>query len=112
MINPELMCDKHLLGEHGEIHKFRHVFVKGYKISGRLSPIVQIEPLRMKERHDELAEEMIRREMNHKSPYEQPDLSKYGDVLNVKTNIDYNISDLSERCEECRKRIINFGEKT
>ncbi|MFW6247177.1 MAG: hypothetical protein ACOC22_03345 [bacterium] len=27
-INPELLCKKHLLGEHGEIHKHRYNFVK------------------------------------------------------------------------------------
>ena len=35
MIHPKFLCKKHLIGEHGEIHKFRPSFVKGHKIEGR-----------------------------------------------------------------------------
>jgi hypothetical protein len=66
------MCRQHLLGEHNEIHKHRHVFEKHYSIAGRFG---QIEPKAMKDRHDELAEEMLARGFCHRSPYEQPDLS-------------------------------------
>lgn len=52
MSNPRFMCRKHLLGEHGELHKFRHMFIKGHSIEGRRG---QIEPAAMKDRHDELA---------------------------------------------------------
>jgi hypothetical protein len=31
LVDPALLCDKHLLGEHGELHKFQHCFVKGHK---------------------------------------------------------------------------------
>lgn len=106
MLSPQTMCDKHLLGEHGEIHKHRHNFVKGHKISGRLSPVVQIEPKSMKSRHDMLAEEMLRRGFNHKSPYEQPDLSSYS-LEERFAEVDLKISekDLLGRCETCRKRF-------
>lgn len=109
MIDPKLLCTKHLIGEHGEIHKFRHTFVKQYSINGRMEPIVQIEPSQMQIRHDELAKEMNRRKLNsHKSPYTLPDLSylskKY---LDVKTNFEYNKQDLMQRCLECRRRIEN-----
>lgn len=53
-VDPKLLCRKHFVGEHGEIHKFRHNFVKKHKISGRLYPVVQIEPADMQLRHDEL----------------------------------------------------------
>ena len=43
-IDAKLLCKKHLIGEHGEIHKHRHNFVKQHKITKRISPIVQIEP--------------------------------------------------------------------
>ena len=61
MISPGLLCNKHLIGEHGDIHKHRHNFVKKHSISGRLSPIVQIEPSSMEKRHDELTLEMEKR---------------------------------------------------
>lgn len=106
MLPPEMLCDKHLLGEHGEIHKFRHTFVKHYKIDGRMSPIVQIEPARMATRHDELAEEMTRRGMNHKSPYELPGIS-YLDPRQRFGKVDRAVSfnDLIDRCDRCKARI-------
>ena len=108
MIDPKLLCNKHLLGEHGEIHKHKHNFVKGHRVSGRLSPVVQIEPSSMKVRHDQLAEEMKRRNMNHKSPYEQPSLEAYGnDVTNARVDLSKSIHDLCERCPECREKIMN-----
>lgn len=103
MVDPKRLCNKHLLGEHGEIHKHRHNFVKGHSVKGRLSPVVQIEPSSMQSRHDELAEEMLKRGMNHKSPYEQPDLSNYDDsVINAKVDIKVSLADLHERCEACQ----------
>jgi hypothetical protein len=103
MVDPKILCNKHLLGEHGEIHKHRHNFVKGHSVKGRLYPIVQIEPSSMQKRHDELAEEMLRRGMNHKSPYEQPDLSNYDDdVINAKVDLSVSLKDLHQRCESCK----------
>ena len=101
MVNPRLLCRKHLLGEHGEIHKHRHNFVKGHSIAGRIG---QIEPAQMKARHDELALEMQRRGFNHKSEYIQPDLSHY-DLTGFVVSIDDSLRDLSSRCEECRGNI-------
>lgn len=109
MIDPRLLCTKHLIGEHGEIHKHRHNFVKHHKISGRISPIVQIEPENMGKRHDELALEMNRRkDGSHKSPYSQPDLSylKLSEIC-ARVDLVYNMKDLSTRCTNCRDRIEN-----
>ena len=105
MIDPALLCNKHLLGEHGEIHKHRHNFIKRHKISRRIFPVVQIEPASMGTRHDQLAEEMIARGMNHQSPYEQPDLSHLPvDQMNAKVDLVYNTQDLHERCPDCKER--------
>ena len=103
MIDPKLLCRKHLLGEHGEIHKHRHNFLKRHNMSGRVG---QIFPARMKARHEELVIEMKRRGYNHNSPYDQPDVSYLGDMLDIKPDIAYNLRDLASRCEECRKNII------
>jgi len=106
MIDPKLLCDKHLLGEHGEIHKHRHNFEKQHKIDNRISPVVQIEPSSMETRHNDLANEMIKRGMNHKSPFSQPDISYLPDYQsNAKVNIGVSLNDLSNRCVECGNRI-------
>lgn len=72
MVDPTLMCKKHLLGEHGELHKFMHNWEKRHRIDGRLAGNA-MEPLSYKARHDVLADEMLARNYNHKSPLEQPD---------------------------------------
>lgn len=84
MVDPKLLCTKHLLGEHGEIHKHRHNFMKQHRITKRISPVVQIEPMQMEARHNELAAELIRRKYNHNS-----------------------LKDLINRCPECANRINN-----
>lgn len=105
-INPKLLCRKHLLGEHNEIHKHRHNFVKQHRITKRISPVVQIEPENMKKRHDELVLEMINRNYNHHSPYEQPDLSYLKNKERfAKINTNISINDLINRCSECSDRI-------
>ena len=105
-INPKFLCKKHLLGEHGEIHKHRHNFVKHHRITKRITPIVQIEPENMEKRHNELAEEMLNRGYNHHSPYELPDLSYLQDFERyAKIDVQNSIKDLSERCPECAERI-------
>ena len=109
MIDPKLLCRKHLLGEHSEIHKHKHNFEKHHSIAGRIFPIVLIEPQNMQQRHDELVEEMLRRGYNHNSPYALPDLSYLPDNQHyAKANVGYNIADLFDRCEECYQRYLNM----
>lgn len=106
MIDPKLLCRKHLLGEHGEIHKHRHNFVKQHSITNRISPVVQIEPASMEKRHDELAKEMLRRGYNHQSPFEQPDISYLPKhEREAKVNLEKSFEDLKTRCPECCKSI-------
>lgn len=104
MVNPVLLCDQHLLGEHGEIHKHRHNFVKGHRIDGRKG---QVEPESMGSRHDELADEMVRRGMSHKSPYEQPDLFGY-DLMGFTVDREESLAELKRRCQECKRRILEW----
>ena len=109
MVEPSKLCRKHLLGEHVEIHKHKHCFVKKYSISKRISPVVQIEPSAMQTRHDELAQEMIRRGYKHQSVYEMPDISHLPLFERMaKVDISFSIQDLSNRCVECRQNL-NVG---
>lgn len=108
MLNPKLLCNKHLLGEHGEIHKHRQSFEKHYSIAGRIFPVVHIEPWAMERRHNELAAEMLERGMQHQSPYTLPDLS-YLPFEHRTAVVDIEVSkyELSARCLECKARIEN-----
>ena len=109
MLEPKILCCKHLLGGHCELHKHKHVFEKHYSIFGRIYPTVLIEPENMKKRHDDLAQEMLSRGYNHQSSYEQPSLSHLPDDQRyAKADLEYNLGDLYDRCPECKKRIENF----
>jgi len=107
MINPKLMCRKHLLGEHGELHKFIPSFKKKFKVDKRLSPIVQIELSSYEKRHKELVKEMKRRGYKHNSPLKAPDFS-YLPIEQFKAKVDrkYSLKDLKKRCKDCRKLIL------
>jgi hypothetical protein len=55
---------------------------------------------------------MIKRGYNHKSPYEQPNLSYLPDYQRYAiVDILYNIKDLSERCDKCKTKIkgLRYG---
>ena len=109
MINTKLLCRKHLLGEHNEIHKHRHCFVKKHSIKGRIEPNIQIEPASMQSRHDELAQEMLNRGYNHKSDYIQPDISYLSEKHRLaKVDKIISIKDLKKRCLKCKKNIELF----
>lgn len=104
MINPEMMCKKHIVGEHGEIHKHKHNFEKQHSIKGRIG---QIEPKIMKKRHDELAKFL----KNHNSPYEIPDLSYLSEEeRNSQVDKKESIKELKRRCPDCRE-IIKIKEE-
>lgn len=105
MISPELLCTKHLLGEHGEIHKHRHNFVKKHNIHNRVK-LNQIEPKSMKTRHDELAKEMTNRGFKHHSDYEMPDISYLPiEEQNYIVDIVNSHQDLCNRCKNCKDKI-------
>tara|TARA_R100000458_G_scaffold59951_1_gene73213 strand:+ start:30652 stop:30993 length:342 start_codon:yes stop_codon:yes gene_type:complete len=107
MIDPKKLCRKHLLGEHGELHKFLPSFRKKFQVTKRVSPIVQIELSSYKKRHDDLAKEMVRRGFNHQSPIDElPDFSYLPKAhYNAKVDINNSIEDLKERCIECKELL-------
>ncbi len=114
MISPKLLCTKHLMGEHGEIHKFLPTFRKGYSVDGRFKSVIQIQLNALEERHDRLAEEIDRRAKKgggHKSPLKNiPDLAKiYPQHYNKCVDIENSLSDLIERCPECKDKILAEG---
>jgi len=96
-IEPKMLCNKHLLGEHVEMHMFRGTIIKGIKVDGYIENGLVVLG-KIKERHDIIAAEMVKRKMNHKTP-----LNKFEEGVGGKINISNNIEDIRKRCKECNK---------
>jgi hypothetical protein len=67
MVNPALMCNKHLLGEHVECHMLVGHLKRKRPITNYIR-LNLLEPTNLRERHDKLALEMKNRGFMHKSP--------------------------------------------
>ncbi len=99
MVDPKILCNRHLLGEHVELHMFvgtinHDIALTGYGKNG----LVEVHNIRS--RHAELVKEMKRRGMNHKSPLPGFKMFKFGQVNKSK-----NMKELANRCENCKDRI-------
>jgi len=95
-IDPTLLCDRHLLGEHVEMHMFIGTIKKGISISGYIKKGL-VNPNQIKQRHDLLAKEMISRGMTHKSPLDCDCTILPVYPLPIKSNI----KNLKNRCSYC-----------
>ena len=108
MVSPRIMCRKHLLGEHVELHMFVGTMKKRKSLLGYVRNNL-VEPILIFERHEEIAEEMRIRGYNHKSPIDKEEvhelLFKYNPVIVfAEVNKTDSAAELVRRCEECRKR--------
>jgi hypothetical protein len=99
LVNPRLMCNQHLLGEHVECHMFVGIIRLGQKIDGYHH---LVETALIESRHNELAQEMIRRGMNHNSRLEYMDCLRFGSVDRAASLIE-----LRRRCSACRELAIS-----
>lgn len=109
-IEPKYLCDKHLLGEHVEMHMFIGTLRKNKSTIGYINnKLVDLPSIIT--RHDELAQEMYNRGMKHQSPMTDEDSRILKDYIRRNTytlysvDVKANIIDLSNRCEKCRKRL-------
>lgn len=100
-VDPRLLCRKHLLGEHVEMHMFVGTLRKGSRLTGYIQKGL-VEVQNIVARHGELETEMLCRGMNHRSPL--PDTAS--DLLYEAGNVDRvaNLTELQRRCEECKRR--------
>lgn len=103
-VDPKLMCRKHLLGEHVEMHMFAGTLAKGISIKGYVDGgLVEVENIRR--RHDQLAAEMKARGFKHASPLrEDCPLFCEGHV-----DSEANMIELARRCPECAEIIRKSG---
>lgn len=106
MLPPELLCRKHLLGEHVETHMFLGSLLRAKSLGGFFDKKL-LEPESLLARHNELASEMTSRGYNHKSPMNSAEVEQGLSDLPAEqrsSSVDpkQSLVDLSIRCEECR----------
>lgn len=99
MCDPALMCRKHLLGEHRELHALVGMHRLNKSFDGYLAKNL-LELHNIGPRHTAIAAEMTRRGYNHQSPLTDPMIPPTG-MVNAADSID----ELYRRCDDCRSRI-------
>jgi len=104
-IDPKILCSKHLLGEHVEMHMFAGCINKGTSLKGYIDKNL-VEIHNIMSRHDILVKEMLDRKMKHNSPLPNFKIWREGKVLYKD-----NLIDLLNRCERCRERFKKYGEQ-
>ncbi len=112
LCDPRILCQKHLCGEHLEMHMFLGHFKRKRNINGFLKNNL-LELNKLFERHDELAKEMLNRGYKHESVMQINDaingINMYEDKLKeIKVNKENALKELISRCPECKKRLENL----
>ena len=100
LVDPRLLCNRHLLGEHVEHHMFVGTIRRGIRLDGYLKGGL-LDTRTLRDRHEELAGEIIRRGMRHRSPlpaFPCPPPAGAVDPFD-------NLEELARRCLACRERI-------
>lgn len=111
MIPTTILCRRHLLGEHNELHMLAGSLLRGRRLDGFLAKRL-LEPSALRERHDDLAAEMTARGYRHASPlppFEQA-LLQYSEEIRAvldHTRVDREQArrDLAARCPLCAHNL-------
>jgi hypothetical protein len=98
MVDPKIMCLKHLLGEHVELHMLVGTIRQGKSLSGYARNGL-VETSKIADRHRALVIEMTARGIRHRSTL------RYTDKLNIgKVDRTAAKKELLRRCPACRQR--------
>ena len=101
-VDPKLLCDKHLRGEHLEMHMFVGSIRKKIHLGGYVEKGF-IDTSKLRERHDKLAQEMKARGFAHRSELPEFHLDKHMGSVDTYQSL----QELMRRCPECRSRITS-----
>lgn len=102
MVDPAIMCRKHLLGEHVELHMLSGHLARGRMVAGYVANNC-VEPAAIAARHKALAAELERRGYRHASPLQQPSIKHLSDTQRkTAVNVKASLADLQARCAACR----------
>lgn len=94
-VDARKLCDKHLLGEHVELHMFVGCIRKGISLKGYIDKgLVEVHSIHS--RHEELVREMLRRDFKHKSP-----LPAFKAWREGRIDMEKNLQELRKRCRKC-----------
>lgn len=104
-VDPRLLCDQHLLGEHVEMHMFLGGIRKAHSVQGYIDRGI-VDPHRVWARHEALVVEMQRRGVHHRSPMvlTVEDLAAIAALPAAIIDAEANLAELARRCERCRDR--------
>lgn len=109
MVDPTVLCNQHLLGEHVELHMIVGAVESGYGASVvGLARVNLVDTRLVTERHEALAAEMIARGMNHQSPLAWTDVDEIG---HGSPDPQESLAELRRRCPDCRARIDELETK-
>lgn len=100
-----MMCDRHLLGEHVELHMLVGSLNRGKRLDGfTRKGLIEVDAI--ESRHEALVVEMSARGMNHKSPL--PTIEQHN-TERVKVSVGESIRELKARCARCKARMEEQG---
>ena len=111
MMSPEILCRQHLLGEHNE----QHAFLGHFKLKRRVDGYIKnnlLEPNALKERHNIIANEMIRRGYHHSKDLDFNEDEVYSymgeEYRNHKIDKKAALVELLRRCPVCKLRFYKM----
>jgi hypothetical protein len=105
MVDPQLLCRKHLLAEHNELHKVVGSLRLGRSIRGYLVKRI-LEPRSIRKRHAELVKELRRRGYQHLSPLPTFTITRLSlEEREVVVCALQSANDLIHRCVECSQNF-------
>ena len=104
MVDPKILCQKHLLAEHLSVHAFVSLINQGNSLLGYIEHnLLEVSSLYI--RHGELSEEMIHRDLNHQSPLKPITNRKNKDAYyHYTVDQSQSFNDLMNTCNRCRER--------
>lgn len=107
MIDPTLLCRKHLLGEHTELHMLAGSILRGTSLEGFVrNGLLQVGDIAA--RHEALAQEMLARGYAHQSPLPDVQDALRGYPAHIQhSTVDRVVSAkaLCARCADCAARM-------
>lgn len=108
-IPTKLLCMKHLVAEHREMHCAYGAVTstkkpKKFNIAGYINGLIDFSIL--KTRHDELVAELDSRSKTKNKFHKTPEIENLPNIISSPIDVQHNWQELYYRCTECRKRML------